>query len=143
MPLDAHRVAKNLWVGAAPPPGDYSRDLDVIVLVADDYQPPAERFPRVVVRHHPFDDTMTPGKDDMRAAARAAAAIATDLRAGKRVLVTCRMGRNRSGFVAALALRALGVPAKAALETVRSKRKDALGVHAIENKKFQKLLLST
>ena len=69
--------------------------------------------------------------------------IAADLKAGKRVLVTCRMGRNRSGFVAALALRLLGVPATDALRVVRSRRKDALGVRAISNPEFQRLLLRT
>lgn len=141
--VHASRVAQNLWVGAAPPPGDYSSKLDVIVLVASDYQPRAEAFPKVSVRHHPFDDTATPVKRDVVAAARAAREVATDLKAGKRVLVTCRMGRNRSGFVAALALRLLGVPAKEALRVVRSRRKDAMGVRAISNPEFQRLLLRT
>jgi len=143
MTLDAHRVAKNLWVGSAPPPGDYSRSLDVIVLCADDYQPSAEHFPNVTVRHHPFDDTMDPVLADVQTAAKAAKLAASDLKAGRRVLVTCRMGRNRSGFVAALALRVLGMPAKDALHAVRSRRKDKLGIHAIENPRFQALLLHT
>jgi len=101
----ASRIVDGLWVGAAPPPGDYSADWDVIVFTAEEYQPDRGLFPRVRVRHFPYDDTSPPSDRDLMTAWSAAEEVARYLRQGRRVLVTCRMGRNRSALVAALAPR--------------------------------------
>jgi protein-tyrosine phosphatase len=46
---------------------------------------------------------------------------------GAQVLVTCRMGKNRSGLVSALALHLLtGQSGKACIQHIQSRRKGAL-----------------
>jgi len=138
--IDAHSITPNLWVGSAPPPGNYAGKFDSIVLVAEEYQPGPEHFPGVTLHRHPFDDTPAPTRKDLHAASEASKAAAFDLASGKRVLVTCRMGRNRSGFVAALALRRLGMSGKDAYQLVRSRRVDPTGVKALGNLTFARIL---
>jgi protein-tyrosine phosphatase len=46
------------------------------------------------------------------------------VRRGKRVLVTCREGRNRSGWVTGVALIELGVPPQKAIDGIRFARGD-------------------
>jgi protein-tyrosine phosphatase len=45
---------------------------------------------------------------------------------GKRVLITCHMGRNRSGLVMGLVLMQLGYTSAQAIALIRSARKGAL-----------------
>lgn len=137
----ASRILDGLWVGAAPPPGGYSDRFDVIVFTADEYQPPASMFPGIRVRHFPFDDSGRPTDRDLETAWAAAEAVARDLRRGQRVLVTCRMGRNRSALVAALALYLITeAPGADILALVRDRRTDAVGVQALANRTFQAYL---
>lgn len=137
----ASRILDGLWVGAAPPPGDYSDRFDVIVLTADEYQPDAGMFPGVRVRHFPFDDSGQPTDRDLATAWDAAETVARYLRRGMRVLVTCRMGRNRSALVAALALYLVTeAPGEDILALVRDRRTDAVGVRALSNRAFQAYL---
>ena len=105
--LDATEVFRGIWVGSAPAPGYYAGRFDVVVLVSLEYQPPAYGFPGVIVRRFPFDDSARPSKQDLAQAWRAATAVAHDVSQGRRVLVTCNMGRNRSALVAALAIHML------------------------------------
>lgn len=137
----ASRIVDGLWVGAAPPPGDYTDQFDVIVFTAEEYQPPASYFPGVKVRHFPYDDKQPPSQTDLMTAWSGAEAVASDLRRGRNVLVTCRMGRNRSALVAALALHLVtGEPGRECLRIVRSKRTDQEGIRALSNKAFQQYL---
>ena len=130
-----------LWVGAAPPPGDYSRDWDVIVFTAEEYQSKAASFPNVRVRHFPYGDDSPPSARDMDMAWTAAEEVARYLRQGRRVLVTCRMGRNRSALVAALALYLVsGEPGAEVCALVREKRVDQTGTNALANRSFRELL---
>jgi len=138
---DASRIVEGLYVGAAPPPGNYVGRFDVIVFAAEEYQPPAAAFPGVRVRHCPFDDSSDPTANDLMTAWTAAEAVARDIRRGRRVLVTCQMGRNRSAFVAALALHMVtGAPGADMLMLVRSRRTDALGIQALSNSAFRRYL---
>jgi protein-tyrosine phosphatase len=139
--VSASRIVGDLYVGAAPPPGNYADQFDVIVLTADEYQPAASMFPGVRLRHHPFDDSPDPQPRDLMTAWTAAEAVAQDMRRGRRVLVSCRMGRNRSGLVAALALHLVtGESGAAVLALVRERRVDDVGVHALSNRAFQRFL---
>jgi protein-tyrosine phosphatase len=137
----ASRIVDGLWVGGAPPPGDYSRDWDVIVFTAEEYQPEAKLFPKVRVLHYPYDDANPPSQRDMDTAWTAAEEVANQLRARRRVLVTCRMGRNRSALVAALALYIVS-PASGTdvCALVREKRIDQTGTNALANRSFRELL---
>jgi protein-tyrosine phosphatase len=95
----------------------------------------------VRVRHFPFDDSVRPSDEDLMTAWTAAEAVARDLRRGRRVLVTCAMGRNRSAFVAALALHLVtGEPGADMLALVRARRVDRTGVSALSNSAFRAYL---
>lgn len=132
--IDCHEVAPDLWVGSKPLPGHYA--FDVIVLCASDYQPPAEHFPGVDVIHAPFDDTYQPTDDDVTMAMRAAHTVLKHLKAGKRVLVTCWAGHNRSALVAALAMkRKWKADAATVVQQIRAARE-----HTLHNKSFVKIL---
>lgn len=140
-PTDAHPITSQLWVGSAPSSGDYSDRFDAIFFVANEIRARPEAYPRVAVHNIPFDDASEPTSHDLRAAAGASKLVADYLLQGKRVLVTCVMGRNRSAFVAALALvRAFGVSGKEAYRRVRSRRVDRYGIRALESRAFAKAL---
>lgn len=105
--------------GAAPPPG-VKLPFDTIVLAAMEYQP---HMPGYEVLHVPLDDSgPPPTRHERRLIRDNASRIARRVRAGKRVLVTCRMGRNRSGVLAGLALVELGVPGPTAAKRIQAFR---------------------
>ena len=75
--------------------------------------------------YFPFDDDdqILPNASKLRAIAQLAASLIQD---GHRVLAHCGMGYNRSGLVAGLILKALGVPGAAAVTRIRERRPGAL-----------------
>ena len=103
-------------------------DFDVLVLCAAEYQPSGSLFPGIEVIHAPFDDAGDgPDGSDIQTARAAAQAVVSRVRRGKRVLVTCWLGVNRSGLVTALALTdLLGISGAAAVDHVRARRPIAL-----------------
>lgn len=103
--------------GAKPPTGA-RLPFDTIVLAAIEYQPD---LPGYEVLRAYLDDSGPPPTADERAQIRATAhAVAKRVRAGKRVLVTCVQGRNRSGVIAGLALVELGMPRAQAIYRFRN-----------------------
>jgi len=105
--------------GSAPPPG-VRLPFDVVVLAAEEYQPD---LPGYEVMHVPLDDSGPPPSPADRARIRAAAhQIAAHVRAGRRVLVTCWQGRNRSGVLSGLALVELGLPRARAVGRIQRYR---------------------
>jgi protein-tyrosine phosphatase len=108
--------------GSAPPVG-VRLPFDVIVLAAEEYQPD---LPGYEVVRLPIDDA----RPDAGTRARirtVAEEIALYVRAGKRVLVTCFQGRNRSGVLAGLALVELGATTpQQAVRRIRMNRTGAL-----------------
>jgi len=75
--------------------------------------------------YFPFDDDdqILPSATKLRAIAQLGASLIQD---GHRVLAHCGMGYNRSGLVAGLILKALGVPGEAAVTRIRERRPGAL-----------------
>lgn len=64
---------------------------------------------------------------------RAAGAVAAELRAGSRVLVTCRLGLNRSALVVVLAMEQMGLPTAFSIAYLRQQRSpDVLSNTAFE-----------
>lgn len=139
MGVDATAVAKNLFVGSAPRPG--LAGFDVVVLCSSGYQPPAAHYPGVIVEHFPFDDAPRLSSRELRVPVRAARRVGLHLGRGRRVLVTCQMGRNRSAFVAALALHLwTGRSGKECVDQIRRYRIDPHGVRALANQDFRRAL---
>jgi protein-tyrosine phosphatase len=137
--VDASPITPQLYVGSAPVPD--LRGFDVIVLCAQEYQPGAEMFPGTTVEHFPFDDRPCLSKQELAMPVRAARRVAGHMMVGRRVLVTCQMGRNRSAFVAALALHlTTGESGKACADRVRKHRVDPIGVRALSNRGFYSAL---
>lgn len=105
--LDATQLVPGLWMGSKPETGHVVSEagFGLLVLCAEEYQPPASHFPGVKVIHAPFDDSdIRQRPQDEATAAEAARQVAAAMRAGTEVLVTCYAGRNRSGLVCGLAL---------------------------------------
>jgi protein-tyrosine phosphatase len=132
----ANRIGgTNLWMGSKPAVGLHlRRDYDVVVLAAQEYQPPQRWFDAVGIKtlRVMLDDSgPPPTAREVRDARAAGHQVAGFLRAGKRVLVTCAMGLNRSGLVAGLALmEAYGMDADSVIRAIRGSRSpDALNNH--------------
>ncbi len=139
--IEASAILPWLWQGSAPPPGPHVRQagFHTLVLCAMEYQIGSEHFPGVEVIHAPNnDDGSPPTKEQFATAIRAARLITKRMKEQKRVLVTCLQGRNRSGLVSALTLYMLGMPARLAIDQVRTKRQR----NALMNPHFVQALLN-
>jgi protein-tyrosine phosphatase len=128
--LDVTRILPRLYQGSAPPPGEDVRrcGFDLLVLSAIELVPeqPAHLFPGVQVIHAPMDDAVLSDMERSRAA-RAAYQAATAIGYGGRVLITCAMGRNRSGLIMAFTMHLLtGKSGRLIIQHIQSRRKRAL-----------------
>jgi protein-tyrosine phosphatase len=117
--------------------------FDLVVFCAEEFQPKRELILRttskVRVVYAPFDDGDL-SRHELETATHAADAVAGGFHHGRKVLVTCMQGRNRSGLVVALALHMLsGAGGAAAMRMVRARRQAAEGP-ALANLAFMKLL---
>ena len=139
--LDATRLNKGLWIGSKPETGRAVGEsgFDLLVLCAEEYQPPGIEFPGVEVIHAPFDDNdLGPLPSEKQTAKKAAGKVAASLRRGHHVLVTCYEGRNRSGLVCGLALAKNGFDPLRAVRLIQRRR-----ARALTNKAFVDLLTSS
>lgn len=103
--------------------------FDTIVLAAKEYQP---RLPGYETIHMPLDDGPEPDPITQAQIRATAHAVAQRVRAGRRVLVTCWMGRNRSGVISALALVELGLSCERAVRRIMRLRKGLTNPHFVE-----------
>jgi protein-tyrosine phosphatase len=104
-PYDASAIAPRLWIGGAPP---FDRDLpqvDLLVLCAAELQPERLAFHGTVLRCPIPDDALDPA--ELKLVMQTSVAVGKTVVQGKRALVTCQMGLNRSALVVALALHQL------------------------------------
>ncbi|MFJ9695272.1 protein phosphatase [Kitasatospora sp. NPDC101183] len=121
------RIAPGLWMGGhyyTPPGGELELavvggEFDLVVslftLPGHGPAPGVEHLVREVP-----DDLLTPAQ--LRAVREAAEATAEAVRRGRRTLVRCHSGYNRSGLVVAQALMTLGRDAGEAVRLVRERR---------------------
>jgi len=141
--VEATRLIPGLWIGSAPEPGSDVADhgFTVLVLAAREYQPPSTWYPGVVVLLRvPLADER-PTEAEVDAAYEGALEIARLYLAGYKILITCGMGRNRSGLVTALALHFItGESPMDCGRYVQKRRKDPLGFHALTNEHFWQVL---
>lgn len=110
----------------------------VLVLCASELQIPAVHFPGVEVFHVSLeDDSSKPVADpEWVAIERVARRVMRRLRAGRRVLVTCAAGLNRSGIVTAAALHYLTGRGGHHTAQFVSRRRVVGGTNALYNKAF-------
>jgi protein-tyrosine phosphatase len=134
MAVDATEIVPGIYQGAMPPAGgDVARagfSLLVLAALGPEYPrpPTSASYPGVRVLHVPLDDNFElVTADEGRRAIAAAREVAMWARSGHRVLVTCHLGRNRSGLISALAVRLLtGLSPMRAIARVQSQRSGAL-----------------
>ncbi len=118
-------------------------EFDILVLCAGEWQPhvtlPDEDRSKRVIRI-PYDDSNTALIPSVVRALHAAAdELTAEHKAGKRILVTCMAGRNRSGLLTALILmKRFGLPAAEAIQLIKERRGD----FALTNNTFTSYLLS-
>lgn len=127
--IEATNIAPGLYQGSVPPYGNALRDakFSLVVLAAREYQPVPDRYPGVRTLNVPLDDSLTPSESELYAAGAAADTVSKYVRDGKKVLVTCMMGRNRSGLIVALTLmKLLGWNGKQAVAHIKARRANAL-----------------
>ncbi|MFI8081039.1 protein phosphatase [Kitasatospora sp. NPDC086009] len=122
-----NEITPGLWMGGhfTTPPGRalepvvVGREFDLVVSLYT--RPGHGPAPAVehLVREIP-DGPLSPGQ--LRAVQEAAAHTAAAVRQGRRVLVRCHSGYNRSGLVVAQALVELGHRPERAVELIRERR---------------------
>ncbi len=129
--LDADQIVEGLWQGSFPPEGPTLRTLgfDILVLCAEEYQPASEEFFGLRVIHVPFDDDFEdpPSSRSLQLIFRASWFLTSEIKKGRKALVTCWAGHNRSGLVNAFTLHhLLGMSGREAVQTIQKRRKGAL-----------------
>jgi len=147
--LDADEIVTRLWQGAYPVDHEHRLhecfDAVVFCCAAGCLQPPASMFGKgiEVLRIYLYDMKDTEVPADTASAMRAMAAeVARRVEAGKRVLVTCQAGLNRSGVIVALALRAMGRPARECIRLVRTRRRRRGSQLALFNRAFVRFIMA-
>ena len=131
-----HYLMPGPWLaqGSAPSPG-MRLPFDVIVLAAMEYQPDLPGYTVIKVK---LDDSgPPPSKLDRHIIRRTAREIADRIRHRERCLVTCWQGRNRSGVLAGLALRDLG------LSGAEAARRIQLARNGLTNHYFHAMVVGT
>lgn len=135
---------EGLCIGSRPAPGHHVREagFDVLVLCAHEIQLPASHFPGVEVLYVPLeDDASQPVSIKTWARVTGCAKrVAWRVKAGKRVLVTCAQGMNRSGIVMAAAVHYLTGYSGAHTAGYVSRRRVRGGMNALFNQAFVKAL---
>ena len=128
--VDADRIVPGLYQGSEPRKGSSLKlaGFDALVLCAGEYQPRAEAFPGLKVHHAPLDDHRYPlSEQEWLRIIEAAEFAMTSVHLGRRVLVTCHMGWNRSGIVNGVAVMMLtGCKSHEAVRQIRRKRRKGL-----------------
>lgn len=119
--------------------------FDVVVLCAVELQPKVHVPKGKRLMRFPIDD------DDYRPlppevgllAHQMGAQLARLARSGKRVLITCAQGVNRSGLITAMTLLyATNLPPKAIVDLIRKKRKAGGGFFPLCNPMFEMFVLN-
>ncbi len=131
--IDATNVYRRMWVGGRPAPHLALPAFSLVVLCAVEYQPDPVAFRGRVLRVRLDDAGPAPTTREIAEAAGASARVAAEVRRGGRALVTCHQGRNRSAFVAALAMVQL---CQLPIAEIIARLRAARGPHALSNPHF-------
>lgn len=125
-----------LYLGPDQRPGTL-QGIDVVVGVAKDRPVHSWDHPNVIVQHFSIVDDGPPEPNDRARAADAADFVLGHIAAGRKVLVSCYAGLNRSGWVVALVLKKKGMTGKDAVKLIRERR----GYSALSNEFFEALIV--
>jgi hypothetical protein len=132
---EAQQVSPRLWIGPAPPVDRDLLDLDIIVLAAQEVQPDMPCYHGRVIRC-PLPDREL-NVQELKQAALCGVTIAQAIANGRRVLVTCRAGLNRSALLVGIALGQLTtMTADQVIALIRARR----SAEALSNPSFVALL---
>lgn len=126
-------IIPRLAQGSVPTGASLGHNFHTVVLAAEEWQD-VPLFGVEVVKA-PLDDA-EPSPQDLKTAHAAARVVVDRWRRGRHVLVTCAQGRNRSGFIVAMALMMLGMDDGRAVRLIRAAR----GSTALSNKHFVRVL---
>lgn len=124
-------LTRNISQGSALPVGPHvaAAGFHVLVLCAEQFQPPDNAFPGIQVIRAPLIDdqhNVMPLRST-KLAMKAAREVAARMKNGENVLVTCLAGLNRSGFVSVVALHlTTGYSGKRMIQFIQKRRPDAL-----------------
>lgn len=124
--IDATRIAPKLYQGSYPVTA-LRPMFDVLVLCAKELQHRSPE-PGLTIVHCPLEDDGSPmTRSEWYRAYTTSEVVARYLAGGKRVLVTCAAGRNRSGLVCALTLyRLTALDGEQCIQQIQARRRDAL-----------------
>lgn len=131
--MGATRVGYKLWVGSVPSPYLRQVGYGAVALCAVEHQDILPDIPtiRAPIRDADLTD------EEFAVAVKAAEEVSKFRRRGVEVLVTCRMGVNRSAFVAALSLMQLEkLSARQAIRQVREARGPDTWITPLSNPSF-------
>lgn len=144
---DFHWIIPRLAQGSYPEnwPETFQA-MDVVVLCAMELQARTLKVPpgKLIIRCPQDDDIYRPvGEQSARRFFATADAVVQHVRAGRRVLVTCAAGMNRSGVVTTLSLtRLLRMPAHNAISLLRQRRPKHDGLYPLANPMFERFVLN-
>ena len=141
--MNADQVGNNLWVGGLPTDSQaVDKNFDAIVLAAREFQEvfPVHKFPKTQVIHVPLRDPGKPTTAEQAKALEAGLKVFELNKKGKKVLVTCAAGVNRSALIAGLAMVVGGVKADKAINQIRKRRNPPSGKTPLFNPHFVKML---
>lgn len=131
--LEADEIIPNLWQGSFPRLLSAAEcGFDLVVLCAREMlggrgETNEYRAHDMDVIEAPFDDTPWPSSKELTIAHWAAAKVTAAHREGKKVLVTCQAGLNRSGLVNGIAVRDIQkIAGVEAVLLIQGSRKEAL-----------------
>jgi protein-tyrosine phosphatase len=128
-------VYPRLAQGSVPTEPRLHHTFHTVVLAAEELQDVPLHGVEVV--KVPLDDSgPPPTQQQVVAAVTAARHVVRRWREGRSVLVTCHLGRNRSGLITALSLMMLGMTDEQAIRAVRAAR----GPMALSNEHFVRVL---
>jgi hypothetical protein len=133
----ANEIVPNLWVGRwdIRPAEAFASGFEVVVMLEDERRDEVRPPAGGVFLAWPIEDSAEtlPDEETLQAVV---GLVGRSVRAGRPTLITCLGGLNRSGLVAAIALRRLGRTADEALALVRAAR----GPYALGNELFEERL---
>lgn len=137
--LEFNWIVPGLAQGSYPlPPAAALDSFDTVVFAAMEAQPRVTPPPRKEAILFPLDDNpyIPVSHREAGALRQLATKLARQIRSGRKVLVTCMEGRNRSGLIVGSILIALGHAPRAAVELVKKRRSRP----ALTNPMFERYL---